>query len=80
MKQATSRVAQIPGPPALRCTSGMTMISEKYDVSKIEAKWQERWKAERIYAWNPSEPREACYIVAAATSLAQLSQLGEKTE
>jgi leucyl-tRNA synthetase len=56
------------------------MISEKYDVSKIEAKWQERWKAERIYAWNPSEPREACYIVAAATSLAQLSQLGEKTE
>ena len=39
------------------------MISEKYDVNKIEAKWQERWHAEHTYAWNPSEPRETSYII-----------------
>lgn len=44
------------------------MMSDKYDLQAVEAKWRAEWErprvnGARVYAWNPTESRDTSYVI-----------------
>jgi hypothetical protein len=38
--------------------NGPSMLADKYELLKNEAKWQQRWEQQRTHAWDCRETRE----------------------
>ncbi|MHB2016484.1 MAG: valine--tRNA ligase [Candidatus Xenobia bacterium] len=38
-------------------------LPQKYEAAALERKWGEQWEAWKLYAWDPTRPREETFIV-----------------
>ena len=41
----------------------MKAIPDKYKPKEQETQWRETWKANQVYSWDPTRPREETFIV-----------------
>ncbi len=41
----------------------MKQLPKQYDPKEAEPRWQEAWEKNRIYAWEPNEPRENTFVI-----------------
>ena len=44
-------------------THRMLPLTQTYDQTAVEKKWQDHWLAARTYAWNPETPRGDSYVI-----------------